>query len=182
MIKKWEKLNSETQNDYRVFTTRRDSSRSPRTGEAHDFYVLEMPEWINIIALTREAKVVLIHQYRHGTAEVSLEIPGGMAEPGEALEKSAWRELYEETGYRAETVLPIGRVAPNPAIQDNRCHTFVALGLEPGGQALEAGEQVGALGAVDAAVDHGDQDDRQAESLFPGAEQAHQDGPEEGKK
>jgi ADP-ribose pyrophosphatase len=129
MVQRWEKLESETISDHRIFRIRRDRSRSPRTGEMFDFFVLETGDWINVIPITDAGKVVLIHQYRHGTGAVTLEIPGGMADDGDAsLAMSALRELREETGYEAEQIIPIGVVEPNPAFLTNRCHTFLAQG------------------------------------------------------
>ena len=66
-MEEWPKLDSEVLGDYRIFRLRRDRRRSPRTGAEHEFYVLEIPEWVNIIALTAEGRVVLIRQFRHGT-------------------------------------------------------------------------------------------------------------------
>ena len=118
--------------DYRIFRLRRDHVRSPHNGREFRFYVLETPEWINVIPLTPEGKVVLIRQYRPGTEEVSLEIPGGMVddEDGDPA-ATARRELLEETGYAAGEMIPIGRVAPNPAIMDNQCHIFLARDARP---------------------------------------------------
>lgn len=132
MVEEWQQLESKVVDDYRIFRLRQDRSRSPETGQAHHFYVLEAPDWINVIPLTPEGKVVLIRQYRHGTREVSLEIPGGMVDgvdedPGRA----ATRELLEETGYRAAEMIPIGHVTPNPAFLDNRCYTFLAKDARP---------------------------------------------------
>ena len=79
--------------------------------------------------MTDEGKVVIIRQYRHGTDQVSVEIPGGVADPEDGtLARAARREMLEETGYDAAEIVPIGHVAPNPALQNNHCHTFVALG------------------------------------------------------
>ncbi len=118
--------------DFRIFRLRQDHVRSPHNGREFHFYVLEAPEWINVIPLTPEGKVVLIRQYRAGTEEVSLEIPGGMVddEDGDPA-ATARRELLEETGYAADDMIPIGRVAPNPAIMDNHCHTFLARDARP---------------------------------------------------
>lgn len=111
-------------------------SASPQTGQLHEFYVLEAPDWINVIPLTEDDQVLMIRQYRHGTSEVSLEIPGGMVEPTDGSPReAAVRELIEETGYRAGRIDPIGAIAPNPAIQNNICHSFLATDLDiaPGG-------------------------------------------------
>lgn len=144
MVRDWEKVESRPLADYRVFQVRQDWARSPRTGAVHDFYVMEMRPWVNIIALTPQEKVVMIHQYRHGTEAVGLEIPGGVVDPDDASPAvAARRELIEETGYEPAEVIAIGKVAPNPAIQDNWCHSFLALGARPTGvQGLDAGEDI----------------------------------------
>ena len=129
MVKHWQKRNSYKHGDFRVFQVREDESVSPRTGRAHQFYILEADNWANIIPVTKEGNVVLIHQYRHGTERVEVEIPGGVVDPtDESPLVGAERELLEETGYTAEKIIQIGEVAPNPAILDNRCYTFLALG------------------------------------------------------
>lgn len=129
MVKDWEKLSSEEIADYRIFKMRRDTRRSPRTGANHSFFVLETPDWVNVIPLTPEGKVVMIHQFRHGTAEVTLEIPGGMVDASDDdPAESVRRELLEETGYAADELIHIGTVQPNPAFLDNQCHTYLALG------------------------------------------------------
>lgn len=81
---------------------------------------LRCPDWVNVIALTEDRRMVLIEQYRHGTAEITLEIPGGMVDPGETAEVACARELLEETGFEGEPVRVLGTVAPNPAFQANR--------------------------------------------------------------
>jgi 8-oxo-dGTP pyrophosphatase MutT (NUDIX family) len=127
----WTRESSEQLADCRVFKVRRDLSADPRDGRAHDFYVIEAPDWINVIPLTADGEVVLIEQYRHGSEEVSLEIPGGMIDPGESPREAAARELLEETGYAASEIVFLGKTRPNPAIQDNWIHTFLARGVAP---------------------------------------------------
>jgi ADP-ribose pyrophosphatase len=131
MVDIWENLDSEYIGDYRIFRIRKDTSRSPRTGHVHSFFVLESPDWINVIPLTAEGNVVMIHQYRHGTQDVTLEVPGGMVDNEESDPAlSAARELREETGFEAETIIHLGSVAPNPAFLNNRCHSFLAVNAQ----------------------------------------------------
>lgn len=126
MIKPWPCIRSQSVQSFRIFSIRTDTSVSPRTGVEHDFYVIETQDWVNIIPITADHRVVMIRQYRHGSREVTLEIPGGLVDPGDTPENAAARELLEETGYQAEKVAEIGVSSPNPAIFNNRCYTFVA--------------------------------------------------------
>jgi 8-oxo-dGTP pyrophosphatase MutT (NUDIX family) len=124
----WTLLNSRDIADHRIFRVRYDTYRFEPSRREHDFVVLEMPSWVNVVPMTDDGQVVLIRQYRHGIRSVALEIPGGVMEPNEAPEKAAARELCEETGYVAERLRLLGRVLPNPAIQDNYCYLFAAEG------------------------------------------------------
>jgi 8-oxo-dGTP pyrophosphatase MutT (NUDIX family) len=94
------------------------------------FYVIENPDWTNVIALTRRQEVILIEQFRHGSEEVILEIPGGMIDGDESPEAAARRELLEETGYSAEEFVFLGKSRPNPAIQNNWIYHFAAVNAE----------------------------------------------------
>jgi 8-oxo-dGTP pyrophosphatase MutT (NUDIX family) len=89
-----------------------------------------MNDWINIIPLTTDHQVVMVRQYRHGSREVTLEIPAGFIDPGDTPEEAAARELLEETGYKAEEYMRIGVLSPNPAFFNNRCYTFIARNIE----------------------------------------------------
>lgn len=123
----WQRRSSDIIADCRVFRVRRDVSVSPHRGSEHDFFVLESSDWINIIPLTAAGEVVMIEQYRHGSEEVTLEIPGGMVDAGESPQAAAVREMLEETGYAATgEVVSLGKVRPNPAIHNNWIHTFLA--------------------------------------------------------
>jgi len=137
LLKPWTIISSHVDKSYRVFNLRRDRARSPRTSETHNFYVLESPSWVNIIPLTPTKEVVLIRQYRFGIRDMTLEIPGGLMELSDSPEEAARRELREETGYREETLIPLGTVHPNPAIQNNLCYTFLATDVLPAGQLIQ---------------------------------------------
>lgn len=122
----WQRLNSQPVADYRIFSIRSDRLVSPRTQQAHDFFVIDCVNWVNVIAITPDQHLVMIEQYRHGSGTVELEIPGGMMDPHDASpEAAALRELREETGYAGERPRRLGEVFPNPAIQSNTCFTVM---------------------------------------------------------
>ncbi len=127
---KWKALRRELLQDCSVFTVSREHSESPRTGEVHEFHRIDSADWVNIVAVTPGDELVMITQYRHGSQEIELEIPGGLIDPGESPAAAAARELLEETGYRAASVEPIGTVNPNPALFGNRVHSFVAWNVQ----------------------------------------------------
>jgi len=126
MPKPWPLIRSTLDESYPVFSIRTDTTCCPRTGQEHDFYVLESRDWINIIALTPDNQVVMVKQYRHGTREVTLEIPGGLVDAGDTPADAARRELLEETGYEAKQVIFLGSACPQPAILNNRSITYLA--------------------------------------------------------
>jgi 8-oxo-dGTP pyrophosphatase MutT (NUDIX family) len=126
MIKPWKKIRSTPAGDFRIFKIRSDTCVNPRTGMEHDFYVLDSVNWVNVIAITPDQKLVMIEQYRHGSGTVELEIPGGMMDAGETDPlASAVRELREETGYAGDEARLLGKIHSNPAILSNV--TFTVL-------------------------------------------------------
>lgn len=102
-------------------------SLDPENQEStHPFYILNAPEWINIIALTPDDDIVLVEQYRAGIHDVTLEIPGGMVDGVESPLESAKRELLEETGFASSDWEFLGKTSSNPAILSNFTHLFLA--------------------------------------------------------
>lgn len=137
----WERVTSRRLADYRFFQIRQDRNRHPHHGREFDFFVFEFPHWVNIIPLTSERHVVFVRQFRHGTRDVTWEIPGGIIDPGESPKEAALREMLEETGYRAADAVELGWVNPNPAIQENRCWTYLAEDVERVGVAHADGSE-----------------------------------------
>jgi ADP-ribose pyrophosphatase len=151
MPKPWPLVLSTPDKSYRVFSVRTDKARSPRTGEEHDFYVIESADWVNVIPLTPDNQVVMVRQYRHGTRQISLEVPGGLVNLKDTPMDTARKELLEETGYQAEEITLIGIAHPQPAVLNNRNLTFLATNvqqtaaLDPStgsGQCLDEGEDI----------------------------------------
>ncbi|HID61781.1 MAG TPA: NUDIX hydrolase [Anaerolineae bacterium] len=129
MPEPWPLVRSTPDKSYRVFSVRTDTARSPRTGKEHDFYVIESADWVNVIPLTPDNQVVMVRQYRHGTRQISLEVPGGLVNPKDTPLDTARKELLEETGYQAEEITLIGTAHPQPAVLDNRHLTFLATNV-----------------------------------------------------
>ncbi|HVV00044.1 MAG TPA: NUDIX hydrolase, partial [Verrucomicrobiae bacterium] len=126
MIQPWKKIRSTPAGDFRIFTIRRDTKISPRTGAEHDFFVIDSVNWVNVIATTPDDQIVLVRQYRHGSNTVELEVPGGMMDHVDFTpDITGARELREETGYEGQNARVIGRVLPNPAILSNVCFTVL---------------------------------------------------------
>ena len=92
--------------------------------------VVNAPDWVNVIPMLDDGRVVLIRQWRYGIAAPCLEIPGGLIDPEENADEAAVRELLEETGYHARKIKPLGTTHPNPAILSNRLTTYLATDLE----------------------------------------------------
>jgi ADP-ribose pyrophosphatase len=133
-LKPWKIISTKRDELIKFFKLRTDRAVSPRTNIPHDFYVLESAGWVNVIPVTPEEDVILIRQYRHGIQGFTLEIPGGIIEPGDSPEGAASRELFEETGYREREMIFLGSVHANPAILNNTCYTYLAKGVYPAGK------------------------------------------------
>lgn len=121
-LQRWKKLDGRLLLQTRIFDVRSVDFHHPAHPAPRDFFLIEPPDWVNVVALTPQRELVLVRQFRFGTNDVSLEIPGGVMDPGEDPVQTALRELQEETGFVGENARKLGSVHPNPAMQTNRCH------------------------------------------------------------
>jgi 8-oxo-dGTP pyrophosphatase MutT (NUDIX family) len=110
---------------------RADDCETPEGVAVAPYYVLEYPDWVFVSVFDDDDRVMLVHLYRHGMKEMSLELPGGVKDEADASPvDTAQRELLEETGYTAATVVHVGSMTPNSATHTNLVHSCVALGAK----------------------------------------------------
>ena len=140
---KWKVLKSEYLFKRPWLTVRRDCVELPDGRQNPEFYVLEYPDWVNVIAITEDGQFVMERQYRHGLGMTCFEIPAGVMEKGETPLEAAKRELMEETGYGEGEWTNIMNVSGNSSTTNNISHCFVAKGVKKiSGQHLDSTEDL----------------------------------------
>ena len=82
------------------------------------------------IPITSNEEVIFVKQYRYGIKTSTLEIPGGMVDPGESSLTAIKRELLEETGYLSNQITKLGDISPNPAIFSNDVSSYFACDVQ----------------------------------------------------
>lgn len=124
---RWNLISEKTICETRVFNVlKKQMYRREKSNQA-SFFTLDAPDWVNVLAFTEHGMIILVEQYRHGTDELSLEIPGGVVDANHDNPLDAAKsELAEETGYESEKWTSMGFVTPNPALFNNKCHLFLA--------------------------------------------------------
>lgn len=141
--RKWKVLDSEYLFRRPWLTARRDKVQLPNGNIIPEFYVLEYPDWVNVIAVTKAQEFVMIRQYRHGLQETRYELCAGVIDPGENPLAAAKRELYEETGFGNGEWKKIAVISGNPSVTNNLTHCYVATGVERiSSQHLEKSEDI----------------------------------------
>lgn len=139
----WKTLKSEYLIRRPWLTARRDTVQLPTGAVNDEYYVLEYPDWINVIAVTRDGRMVLVRQYRHGLGLTCFEIVAGVIEPGEDPMEAARRELQEETGYTGGEWRELMALSPNASANTNKSHCYLATGVEKtSGQHLDETEDI----------------------------------------
>lgn len=123
------------------------SCRSSEDEKKYKFYLLRSRDWCNIIPVTEDGKVVFVKQYRIGINEHTVELPGGVADSHDVdCQAAAIREMEEETGYTpapGAQCLALGSAFPNPAILNNRCHSYIIGPVRKStSQNLDPGEMI----------------------------------------
>jgi 8-oxo-dGTP pyrophosphatase MutT (NUDIX family) len=143
LTEKWNTLDSRTIIKDRWIDLRADKCVTPSGVDVSPYYVLSYPDWIHIVALTKDSDIVLVKQYRHAVGQVLLEIPGGMMDKADCDPIiAAKRELLEETGYAADSWRIVGSFFANPATHTNRVHVVLALNAyKQATPSLDVGEE-----------------------------------------
>lgn len=127
---KWDLVEKVFHADCRIYQVHKYICVHPVDHRKGDFYVMECPDWAQVLALTPDRKIIMVQQFRFGSQQLSWEVPGGVLDVGEDPVFGAERELFEETGYRGTTPKVIGWNYPNPALQNNKTHYVLVENCE----------------------------------------------------
>lgn len=108
-----------------VFDIYKEHFAHPSDGRSGDFYVAHAPDWVTVVPVTKDGKIVIVNQFRFGIRGLSWEFPGGVIDKGEDFLHAAAREVAEETGFTGDPPISLGSAAANPAIMNNRHHSVL---------------------------------------------------------
>lgn len=116
----------------KIMTVRVDDALLPN-GKPCKREVCEHVGGVGVLPIDENRMVTLVRQYRYPYETTTLEIPAGKMDQGpENAENCGRRELSEETGLVAGTMIPLGEIWPSPGFMDERLHLFCAKELTQG--------------------------------------------------
>ncbi|GGE11156.1 NUDIX hydrolase [Sphingobacterium cellulitidis] len=127
-MEKWKTINSNYIIQRPWATLRVDKLEMPNGNIKEEYYVLEYPTWVNMVALTEDNQIIFVKQYRHGAGQIMVELPAGVVEENEDPEIAARRELLEETGYAFDQITYVCELFANPATSGNITYTYLLTG------------------------------------------------------
>lgn len=140
---KWKTLESQQVFKSGLVSVDKEKCEMPDGRIMPGYYILRFPDWVNIVPVTADGQIILIKQYRHATGDIHWEVPGGAVNRGEDPKPAALRELEEETGYTSSELIKVAENFPNPALQDNKIHTYLAKNCTlKGAQKLDPFEEI----------------------------------------
>jgi ADP-ribose pyrophosphatase len=144
MLAKWETINKKHIYDFRIFDAYIKTAHHPKWKKDADYVVIDSPDWVNIVPVTKDNKIVMVKQFRHGIEDFTLEIPGGLIEKDEDPKVAGMRECMEETGWGSDSdAIYIGKTHPNPAFMNNTCYSYLWEGCyEKTTQELDGNEDI----------------------------------------
>ncbi len=140
---KWKTLSQKYLIEKPWLTARVDKVQLPTGVIIDEYYVLEYPDWVNTIAITKDGKFVFVRQYRYAIGKTVNELCAGVVEKGEDPMDAAKRELMEETGFGGGNWQEWMTISANPSTHTNLTHCYLATDVEPlGKQHLDQGEDL----------------------------------------
>ena len=116
--KKWQLIEATPAIDLTILQIQYHYYKNPRNGKTIKTVVINGNDSVNVVALTKDKKVIMVRQFRFGIGDYTLELPGGMLDEGETVVTAAKRELREETGYAGKNWQVLGKIQSNPVFMD----------------------------------------------------------------
>lgn len=126
MLDRWQTLEKTHIYDFKIFDAYLKKCKHPGWDKTATYSLIESPDWVNIVPVTKDNKIVMVKQFRHGIEDFTLEIPGGLIEKDEDPKDAGKRECLEETGWASDKdAVYIGKTHPNPAFMNNLCYSYL---------------------------------------------------------
>jgi ADP-ribose pyrophosphatase len=125
---KFQLVKSENTYKGRAFSVRRDDLLTP-TGTTVKYDIIEHIGSVSLVPVDQDGQIYFVRQYRHAAQLDLLELPAGTLEPGEPPQEAAAREIREEIGMAAKSLIEIGSFYLAPGYSTELMHVFLATGL-----------------------------------------------------